>query len=347
MTQVSSVSYQPDPGSGGTAEAVNLTQVGGTAIAAGPSLKAASLPVVFPTDLDYRPVYGSITARDIASSTATGQNGASIITGTPTSLSAQSWAINGMATVGVLVSGTWTGTLEFDSSYDGGTTWFPTTVQVRGVNFWQTSVTGNGDFVANVASVTNFRARSTAAITGTIVVQAAFSAGSGPVQVLSPNSAGLTASLTPASGPINAMVMAGRYQSSPDTFTDGQTGPIKLSAKGIALTTAADANGNIIDVTLPVQTYQSNSFANITSGTTTNVKSGSGTLSKITINTLIAAATITIYDNTAASGTKIGTITLQSTITGSDPVTLTYDISFATGLTIVTSGSTDLTVSYR
>lgn len=88
-------------------------------------------------------------------------------------------------------------------------------------------------------------------------------------------------------------------------------------------------------------------YNNITSATTTTAKSGAGVLHAVAINTYIASATITIYDNTAGSGTKIGTLTLPSTITGLAPVTVLFDASFATGLTLVTSGATDLTVLYR
>lgn len=49
------------------------------------------------------------------------------------------------------------------------------------------------------------------------------------------------------------------------------------------------------------------------------------------------------YDNTAGSGTKIGTITIFAS---SNPC-LTYDINFIIGLTVVTAtASSDLTVSY-
>jgi hypothetical protein len=89
------------------------------------------------------------------------------------------------------------------------------------------------------------------------------------------------------------------------------------------------------------------SFGNMTTATTTTHKSGAGILHKIIVNTLVASATITVFDNTAGSGTKIATITLPSTITGDQPFALTYDLSFATGLTITTSGGTDLTVVYR
>ena len=96
-----------------------------------------------------------------------------------------------------------------------------------------------------------------------------------------------------------------------------------------------------------VNVSDSRSYKNITTGATTTVKSGLGALHSIIVNTFVASATITVYDNTAASGTKIATITLPSTITSDAPVTINYDIGFATGLTIVTSGATDITVSYR
>ena len=84
-------------------------------------------------------------------------------------------------------------------------------------------------------------------------------------------------------------------------------------------------------------------FANITTATTTVVKSGAGRLIHIVVNKPVSASTITIYNNTAASGTKIGTITNSTVVT---PYCLDYDARFDTGLTIVTSGADDITVVY-
>ena len=80
---------------------------------------------------------------------------------------------------------------------------------------------------------------------------------------------------------------------------------------------------------------------NISSATTTVVSTGPGVLHGITINTT-AAGTITVYDNTAASGTKIATIAASPTI----GVVFLYDVRFRTGLTIVTAAATDCTVSF-
>jgi hypothetical protein len=84
-------------------------------------------------------------------------------------------------------------------------------------------------------------------------------------------------------------------------------------------------------------------YLNITGQATTTVKSGGGILHTICINTPAATETITIYDNTAASGTKIGIVTVFAS---TNPC-LTYDVNFTTGLTLVTAtASSDLTVSY-
>lgn len=83
------------------------------------------------------------------------------------------------------------------------------------------------------------------------------------------------------------------------------------------------------------------SFRNITTNTTTVVKSASGVLERIVVNTAGSSATVTIYDNTAASGTKIGTASANA------QGLLTYNAHFATGLTIVTTGAPDITVVYR
>lgn len=85
------------------------------------------------------------------------------------------------------------------------------------------------------------------------------------------------------------------------------------------------------------------SSTNITSATTTTVKTGAGVLRRIVNNKAIALSVITIYDNTAASGTKIGTITNPAALLASQLVA-DYDVAFSTGLTIVTSLADDITV---
>lgn len=82
------------------------------------------------------------------------------------------------------------------------------------------------------------------------------------------------------------------------------------------------------------------STAYISTATTTTVKSGAGVLHSITIGETAAGA-ITIYDNTAGSGTVL--LVLKASIAEQ---TFIFDIDFGTGLTIVTAGASKLQVSY-
>lgn len=87
-------------------------------------------------------------------------------------------------------------------------------------------------------------------------------------------------------------------------------------------------------------------FGNMTTATTTTFKSGAGVLHTITIGTLgTVASAVSIFDNTAGSGTSIGI--LNSLTTGQG--TYTFDVAFTTGLTITTTGTVapNITVSYR
>ena len=84
-------------------------------------------------------------------------------------------------------------------------------------------------------------------------------------------------------------------------------------------------------------------YAHIATQATTILKSASGTLHTITVNSAANnTATVTVYDNTAGSGTIIAAIvTTQIT-------TLTFDVGFANGLTIVTSvANPDITINWE
>jgi hypothetical protein len=80
---------------------------------------------------------------------------------------------------------------------------------------------------------------------------------------------------------------------------------------------------------------------NITTATTTVVKGGVGVCVAVILNETNAGA-ITIYDNTAGSGTKIATIAAGA-LAGT---TFPYLCQFSTGLTVVTAGADDITVTF-
>jgi len=93
---------------------------------------------------------------------------------------------------------------------------------------------------------------------------------------------------------------------------------------------------------MPFANY--NAYLNITGQATTVVKVGPGQLFNLILNTPIATSVITLWDNTAASGTKIGTITVPAS---PQPVSIFYDIKFNTGLTVQTAtASSDITVAF-
>lgn len=78
--------------------------------------------------------------------------------------------------------------------------------------------------------------------------------------------------------------------------------------------------------------------------TTTAVKTSQGFLHSITFNKPIATGTVTIYDSLAGSGTVIGTLTIPAS---PQPFTVTYDVFFTIGLTIVTAtAAQDITISF-
>lgn len=79
----------------------------------------------------------------------------------------------------------------------------------------------------------------------------------------------------------------------------------------------------------------------ISTATTTTVKSGRGVLARILV-TETAAGAITIYDNTAASGTILAV--LKASIAEG-----TYEVGcrFQTGLTVVTAAASKVTVVWE
>lgn len=98
-----------------------------------------------------------------------------------------------------------------------------------------------------------------------------------------------------------------------------------------------------------------NKFRNITGNATTTVKSGNGVIRGISINNNNTGGDIVIYDNTAANGTKIASMSIATPSGGvlsatglQSPVYVTMTAEFTTGLTVVTSGSSnnDITVYY-
>jgi hypothetical protein len=90
-------------------------------------------------------------------------------------------------------------------------------------------------------------------------------------------------------------------------------------------------------------------YAHINTAATTVVKSAPGMLQSINVNgTPGANETVTIFDNTAGSGTEVAVISLATTTVA--PTSILFGaagVMLKNGLTVVTTGTTDLTVVYR
>lgn len=87
-----------------------------------------------------------------------------------------------------------------------------------------------------------------------------------------------------------------------------------------------------------LQEMAAGKFGNVAAQATTTHKTGAGTLRRIVVNKATANGVLTVYDNTAGSGTKIATITMPGTLLQNHFV-LEYGLEFGTGLTIVGSGA--------
>jgi len=89
----------------------------------------------------------------------------------------------------------------------------------------------------------------------------------------------------------------------------------------------------------------SGTYRNLLANATTTLKTGPGKLYRIVINNAgVSGNTLTIYDNTAASGTLVGvvdTVELNGRV-------LEYNLNLQTGLTVVmaTGTAADITVVY-
>lgn len=153
---------------------------------------------------------------------------------------------------------------------------------------------------------------------------------------------------SPATGGLSL----GRYKATAPTLTDGQMYGLELDVNGNLKESMATRLDAVNDA---VTSYPyGHSYTNITTNATTTVKSGSGVLKAIKINNpsalTVANLTLTVYDNTAGSGTVIATITVPFGQSGALPIALNFDAAFATGLTIVTAGPTvaaNVTVEWR
>lgn len=112
---------------------------------------------------------GTITAQDTGSTATTQANGQVVYTGTPTPYSTITLSgVSGQPTALAQTVGIWTGTIQFERSYDGGTTWYASGGKAVGVAVEASTFTSNQTIVGSAAVATNIRIRAVSAMTGTL-----------------------------------------------------------------------------------------------------------------------------------------------------------------------------------
>ena len=139
------------------------------------------------------------------------------------------------------------------------------------------------------------------------------------------------------------------YKATPPPLLDGKSADILCDQYGNTQISKPnpDAGEDVLNDVQKVE--QRLGYVNIVlaAPTTTTLKNGAGVLHTIVINQAAATGVITCYDNTAASGTVIATITQPATLLQSF-ASLSYDVAFLLGLTCVTStAAQNITVSLR
>ena len=131
------------------------------------------------------------------------------------------------------------------------------------------------------------------------------------------------------------------YHITPSTRTDWQAGPLQSNSKwDLNTTLGTTIAGEDIPNDVTKVEFRNNATY-ISTATTTVVKTGAGLLHTIVVQGG-TTGTIIGYDNTAAGGTIL--FSFDTTVA---LATYTFDVSFAIGLTVVTSANTKLTVSAR
>lgn len=124
--------------------------------------------------------------------------------------------------------------------------------------------------------------------------------------------------------------------------TAGTPSPDVLTVQGIS-----GGEPLSVDVIQPVITKLTpSSYSHLNANGTTTVKSGAGVLRRIVINTRGGTVnTLTIYDNTTATGAVIGVVDTVAAGGAFD-----YEVDFTTGLTVVLAGglsAADITIIYE
>lgn len=262
---------------------------------------------------EFTPASIDITARDVSSTSTTGQNSQVIITGSPTANSTATFALNGISTIRVQLTGTWTGTMRSELSMDGGTTWYIIGVHITGGPVFTSTFTANGQGNLNVGSATHYRIRSTAAQTGTVTVLVTESAQlssvyvANAIKIVDGTTGGTQQAVVSTSAPasnVSGLAVRPVFQTQGST-TSGQTGPLSQGA----VTTAAPSYTT--GQTSPLSLTTAGALR-VDASASTQPVSGTVTVVQPTASNLNAAVVGIASDNSTNSTAKLPVIAARA-----------------------------------
>lgn len=136
------------------------------------------------TSSDTRTAAANITAADVGTAATVGQSGVSLVTGTPTANSFQTFALNGQSAGALTVTGTFVATAKIEASFDVGLTYVPVSGLLRGTSLTTSTITAPGIFSVDLTGATYLRVRAPAYTSGTMAVALTVSPASGMTKVL-------------------------------------------------------------------------------------------------------------------------------------------------------------------
>ena len=112
---------------------------------------------------------GTVSTVDSGSTSAIQINGQSVVTGVATTNSAVAIGAVGYAAVSFLITGSWSGNLQFELSTNGST-WIPVSAIIAGINGRVTQTNSPGFFIIPSGGATNFRVRALSWNSGSAIV---------------------------------------------------------------------------------------------------------------------------------------------------------------------------------
>jgi hypothetical protein len=205
---------------------------------------------------DNTPANQNITTQDTSSTSTTVANGQIYISGTPTANSAATFNLASQETIRVIVTGTWTGTLVSEASPDGSN-WTVQGIHQSGTSYTVSTFTANFTGAANVVGFQKFRIRSTAAMTGTAVVQVTSSVNPNSIYLANAakladattptNQLAIKASSTAAATTDTAAVVALSPNTAMPANTNGATSNATVGTSASTITAPANATGFILE----------------------------------------------------------------------------------------------------